>query len=53
MAISLSCAFLVQAWVLGAVAVASVPLPRLPAEVVDGRDGTDVGQQHCKEHRAS
>ena len=57
MATSLSCIFLGQAWVLGAGAGAgggagaAVPAPHLPAEVADGGDGADVGQQDCKGSR--
>lgn len=53
MAISLSGVFLGQAWVLGAGAEAGAwagaSPPHLPAEVADGGDGADVGQQDCKE----
>lgn len=52
MAISLSGVFLGQAWVLGAGAGAGAragaPPPHLPAEVADGGDGADVGQQDYK-----
>lgn len=48
MAISLSCVFLDQVWVLRAGAGAAASLPHLPAEVADGRDGADVGQQDCE-----
>lgn len=49
MAVSWSCVFLGGAWLLGAGAAASQP--HLPAEVADGRDGADVGQQDCKGSR--
>ena len=52
----MSCVFLGQAWVLGAgagagagAATAAVAPPlHLPAEISDGRDGANVGQQNCK-----
>ena len=56
-AISLSCVFLDGAYYVlragagaaaAAAAAAAANLPHLPAEVVDSRDGTDVGQQDCK-----